>query len=57
MRLHTRMIIRDSTHAFMGSQSLRTVELDRRREVGMIFEDGPVVKSLDENIPRRLGNR
>jgi cardiolipin synthase len=46
MRLHTRMILRDGTHAFMGSQSLRTVELDRRREVGMIFDDAPVVKSL-----------
>jgi phosphatidylserine/phosphatidylglycerophosphate/cardiolipin synthase-like enzyme len=46
MRLHTRMILRDGKHAFMGSQSLRTVELDRRREVGMIFEDAPVVESL-----------
>ena len=50
MRLHTRMIIRDGTHAFMGSQSLRTVELDRRREVGMIFEDGPVLKSLEKTF-------
>ncbi len=40
------MIIRDRTHAFIGSQSLRTVELDRRREVGMIFDDAAVVKSL-----------
>ena len=46
MRLHTRMILRDRTHAFIGSQSLRTVELDRRREVGMIFDDPAVVKSL-----------
>jgi len=46
MRLHTRMIIRDGTHAFIGSQSLRTVELDRRREVGMIFQDEAVIKSL-----------
>jgi phosphatidylserine/phosphatidylglycerophosphate/cardiolipin synthase-like enzyme len=46
MRLHTRMILRDQTQAFIGSQSLRTVELDRRREVGMIFEDEPVVTSL-----------
>jgi cardiolipin synthase A/B len=46
MRLHTRVILRDQTQAFIGSQSLRTVELDRRREVGMIFEDEPVVKSL-----------
>jgi cardiolipin synthase A/B len=46
MRLHTRMILRDGTHAFIGSQSLRTVELDRRREVGMIFKDQAVVDSL-----------
>jgi cardiolipin synthase len=46
MRLHTRMILRDGTHAFIGSQSLRTVELDRRREVGMIFDDAPIIKSL-----------
>jgi len=46
MRLHTRMILRDETDAFMGSQSLRTVELDRRREVGMIFKDEPVIQSL-----------
>jgi phosphatidylserine/phosphatidylglycerophosphate/cardiolipin synthase-like enzyme len=46
MRLHTRMILRDRAHAFIGSQSLRTVELDRRREVGMIFDDAAVVKSL-----------
>lgn len=46
MRLHTRMILRDRTHAFIGSQSLRTVELDRRREVGMIVDDAAVIKSL-----------
>jgi cardiolipin synthase len=46
MRLHTRMILRDNTHAFLGSQSLRTVELDRRREVGMVFDDAEAVKGL-----------
>jgi cardiolipin synthase len=46
MRLHTRMILRDGAHAFLGSQSLRTVELDRRREVGMIFDDAAAIKSL-----------
>jgi cardiolipin synthase A/B len=50
MRLHTRMILRDGQHAFLGSQSLRTVELDRRREVGMIFEDEAVVKSLTKTF-------
>src|SRR5215469_4767005 len=31
MRLHTRTIIRDARQAFVGSQSLRTAELDSRR--------------------------
>jgi len=50
MRLHTRMILRDGTHGFLGSQSLRTVELDRRREVGMIFDDAAVIESLTKTF-------
>jgi phosphatidylserine/phosphatidylglycerophosphate/cardiolipin synthase-like enzyme len=46
MRLHTRMILRDGKQAFLGSQSLRAVELDRRREVGMIFEDDAITASM-----------
>jgi len=46
MRLHTRTIIRDRSHAFIGSQSLRQLELDARREIGIILRDGPAVKSL-----------
>jgi cardiolipin synthase A/B len=46
MRLHTRTIIRDGTHAFIGSQSLRQLELDARREIGVIFRDGPILKDL-----------
>ena len=34
MRLHTRTIIRDGVQAFIGSQSLREMELGSRREVG-----------------------
>lgn len=37
MRLHTRVICRDSRSVFLGSQSLRTTELDARREVGATF--------------------
>src|SRR6185437_14788166 len=36
MRLHTRVIIRDSKQAFLGSQSMRKLELDARREIGII---------------------
>jgi len=45
-RLHTRTIIRDGSQAFVGSQSLRTAELDSRREVGLIIRDGKIVKKL-----------
>ena len=46
MRLHTRTIIRDGRHAFVGSQSLRQPELDLRREIGLIVRDAAVVKTL-----------
>ncbi len=45
-RLHTRTIIRDRRRAFVGSQSLRTAELDARREVGLIIQDAKAVKQL-----------
>jgi phosphatidylserine/phosphatidylglycerophosphate/cardiolipin synthase-like enzyme len=46
MRLHTRCIVRDRSSAFVGSQSLRKLELDARREVGIIFRDPKVVAQL-----------
>jgi phosphatidylserine/phosphatidylglycerophosphate/cardiolipin synthase-like enzyme len=46
MRLHTRVIIRDSKHAFLGSQSLRKLELDARREIGVIVYSPKVVSAL-----------
>jgi phosphatidylserine/phosphatidylglycerophosphate/cardiolipin synthase-like enzyme len=46
IRLHTRTIVRDRADAFIGSQSLRQLELDARREIGIIFRDHAVVKSL-----------
>ena len=45
-RLHTRTIVRDRRQAFVGSQSLRTAELDARREVGLIVRDAKAVKAL-----------
>ena len=36
LRLHVRAIIRDGAAAFIGSQSLRKLELDGRREIGVI---------------------
>jgi phosphatidylserine/phosphatidylglycerophosphate/cardiolipin synthase-like enzyme len=46
MRLHTRTIIRDHSSAFVGSQSLRQLELDARREIGVIIRDASAVKQL-----------
>jgi cardiolipin synthase len=46
MRLHTRTIIRDGIQAFVGSQSLREMELGSRREVGIIFRDKKIVGKL-----------
>ena len=39
MKLHVRCMIRDRKTAFVGSQSLRKLELDHRREVGLITKD------------------
>jgi cardiolipin synthase len=48
LRLHVRAMIRDADAAFVGSQSLRALELDARREVGLIVKDATVVKRLQE---------
>ena len=45
-KLHARVIIADGRKAFVGSQSLRRLELDDRREVGVVFTDPGVVKQL-----------
>jgi len=45
-RLHARVIIRDHHDAFLGSQSLRKLELDKRREVGILVRDQSVVTEL-----------
>jgi phosphatidylserine/phosphatidylglycerophosphate/cardiolipin synthase-like enzyme len=45
-RLHVRAIIRDGSRAFIGSQSLRKLELEKRREVGLIVDDAKVVRQL-----------
>ena len=52
LRLHGRCIIRDGTHAFLGSQSLRAVELDSRREVGIIVRDARIVNRLRDVFER-----
>lgn len=45
-RLHVRAIVRDGTQAFIGSQSLRKLELDGRREIGIIVTDSRIAKKI-----------
>jgi len=45
-RLHIRAIMRDGRRAFLGSQSLRRLELEKRREIGVIVNDKRVVKQM-----------
>ena len=45
-RLHVRSVMRDGTQAFIGSQSLRALELDKRREVGLFVTGATVVKEM-----------
>jgi phosphatidylserine/phosphatidylglycerophosphate/cardiolipin synthase-like enzyme len=46
LRLHVRAMIRDGEMAFMGSQSLRKLELDGRREVGILVTDARIAKRM-----------
>jgi phosphatidylserine/phosphatidylglycerophosphate/cardiolipin synthase-like enzyme len=46
LRLHVRSIIRDGASAFVGSQSLRKLELDGRREIGVILTNSSVIKRM-----------
>jgi len=45
-RLHVRAIVRDGAEAFVGSQSLRKLELEGRREVGIIIPNGTIVRKI-----------
>ncbi len=46
IRLHVRAIIRDGIEIFMGSQSLRGLELDRRREVGVVIRNARIARQM-----------
>ena len=48
IRLHVRAIVRDGSAAFVGSQSLRKLELDGRREIGVIVSDTEVAGRMAE---------
>jgi phosphatidylserine/phosphatidylglycerophosphate/cardiolipin synthase-like enzyme len=46
--LHLRAIVQDGRRAFIGSQSLRRLELEARREVGVVFRDARVIARMAE---------
>jgi cardiolipin synthase len=46
MRLHARAIVRDGSRAFVGSQSLRRIELDQRREVGVVISNAAAARKI-----------
>ena len=49
-RLHVRAMVRDGDTAFVGSQSLRALELDGRREIGLIVKESKTVKQMLETF-------
>jgi cardiolipin synthase len=48
LRLHVRAMVRDGSEAFIGSQSLRKLELDGRREIGVIIRDTRIARKIQE---------
>jgi len=46
-KLHAKCIVVDTLRFFIGSQNLRGVSLDRRREVGIIVEDEPIARKIE----------
>jgi phosphatidylserine/phosphatidylglycerophosphate/cardiolipin synthase-like enzyme len=50
LRLHVRAMVRDGSHAFVGSQSLRRLELDQRREVGVLITNITVARQIRDTF-------
>jgi phosphatidylserine/phosphatidylglycerophosphate/cardiolipin synthase-like enzyme len=46
LKLHVRAMVRDASHVFVGSQSLRRLELDDRREVGLVITNPAVARHM-----------
>jgi len=65
-RLHVRAMVADGRRVFVGSQSLRRLELDRRRELGLFVREMAIVKqvqsvfeadwalAIEKTAPKRL---
>jgi cardiolipin synthase A/B len=48
MRLHVRAMLRDGKELFLGSMSMRGLELDKRRETGVIVKERAAAKQFRE---------
>jgi phosphatidylserine/phosphatidylglycerophosphate/cardiolipin synthase-like enzyme len=48
MRLHLRAMLRDGQELFIGSMSLRALELDKRREVGIVVKEREAARQYKE---------
>jgi phosphatidylserine/phosphatidylglycerophosphate/cardiolipin synthase-like enzyme len=48
MRQHVRAMLRDRQELFLGSMSLRALELDKRREVGVIVKERAAARQFRE---------
>ncbi len=48
LRLHLRAMLRDGQELFLGSMSLRALELDKRREVGIIVKERAAARQFRE---------
>ncbi|HWP44811.1 MAG TPA: phospholipase D-like domain-containing protein [Blastocatellia bacterium] len=46
-KLHAKCIVVDSNTFFVGSQNLRPVSLDQRREVGIIIQDSAMARRIE----------
>jgi phosphatidylserine/phosphatidylglycerophosphate/cardiolipin synthase-like enzyme len=51
-RMHVRAIVRDGRRAWVGSQSLKRLELEKRREVGIVITDESVVREIQAVFER-----
>jgi phosphatidylserine/phosphatidylglycerophosphate/cardiolipin synthase-like enzyme len=48
LRLHLRAMLRDGHDMFLGSMSLRGIELDKRREVGVVVKERTAARQFRE---------
>ena len=46
-KLHAKCVVVDGSRFFVGSQNLRKVSMDRRREVGLIVEDDALARKIE----------